>query len=99
MSAGKKGSLGVENNHSNRKTGQRIEFFLVLCCRDNIFALQNKTTEYYVDILKEHLTTSARKLNLGRKWVIQNDNDLCVPSYLWENSLTTRKKKKLKKKE
>jgi hypothetical protein len=31
--------------------------------------------ENYVDILKQHLTTSVRKLKLGRKWVFQMDND------------------------
>ena len=30
---------------------------------------------YYVDILKQHLKTSVRKLKLGRKWVFQMDND------------------------
>ena len=29
----------------------------------------------YVDILKQHLKTSVRKLKLGRKWVFQLDND------------------------
>jgi hypothetical protein len=29
----------------------------------------------YVDILKQHLMTSVRKLNLGCKWVFQTDND------------------------
>ena len=28
-----------------------------------------------VDILKQHLKTSVRKLKLGRKWVFQTDND------------------------
>ena len=28
----------------------------------------------YVDILKQHLKTSVRKLKLGRKWVFQMDN-------------------------
>ena len=28
-----------------------------------------------MDILKQHLKTSVRKLNLGRKWVFQMDND------------------------
>ena len=32
--------------------------------------------EYCVDILKQHLKTSVRKLKLGRKWVFQMDNDL-----------------------
>ena len=31
--------------------------------------------ENYVDILKQHLKTSVRKLKLGRKWVFQIDND------------------------
>ena len=29
----------------------------------------------YVDILKQHLKTSVRKLKLGRKWVFQMGND------------------------
>jgi hypothetical protein len=29
----------------------------------------------YVDILKQHLKTSVRKLKLGRKWVFKMDND------------------------
>ena len=31
--------------------------------------------EINVDILKQHLKTSVRKLKLGRKWVFQMDND------------------------
>jgi hypothetical protein len=31
--------------------------------------------ENYVDILKQHLKTSVRKLKLGLKWVFQMDND------------------------
>jgi hypothetical protein len=31
--------------------------------------------ENYVDILKQHLKTSVRKLKLGRKGVLQMDND------------------------
>ena len=31
--------------------------------------------EMYVDILKQHLKTSVRKLKLGRKWVFQMGND------------------------
>ena len=31
--------------------------------------------ENYVDILKQHLKTSVRKIKLGRKWVFQMDND------------------------
>ena len=32
-------------------------------------------TENYLDILKQHLKTSIRKLKLGHKWVFQMDND------------------------
>ena len=31
--------------------------------------------EHFVDILKQHLKTSVRKLKLGHKWVFQMDND------------------------
>jgi hypothetical protein len=31
--------------------------------------------ENYVDILKQHLKTSVRKLKPGHKWVFQMDND------------------------
>ena len=31
--------------------------------------------ENYVDILKQHLKTSVRKLKLGVKWAFQMDND------------------------
>jgi hypothetical protein len=31
--------------------------------------------ESYVDILKQHLKTSVRKLKLSRKWVFQRNND------------------------
>ena len=31
--------------------------------------------ENYVDILKQHLKTSVRKLKIGREWVFQMDND------------------------
>ena len=31
--------------------------------------------EKYVNILKQHLKTSVRKLKLGHKWVFQMDND------------------------
>ena len=31
--------------------------------------------ENYVDILKQHLKTSVKKLKLGHKWVFQMDND------------------------
>ena len=37
---------------------------------DGIMRMEN-----YVDILKQHLKTSVRKLKLGQKWVFQMDND------------------------
>ena len=33
-----------------------------------------RSQENYVDILKQHLKISVRKLKLGRKWVFQMDN-------------------------
>ena len=47
--------------------------------------------ENYVDILKQHLKTSVRKLKLGRKWVFQMDNDLKHTSKVVENGLRTTK--------
>ena len=47
--------------------------------------------ENYVDILKQHLKTSVRKLKLGRKWVFQMDNDSSILSKLWQNGLRTTK--------
>lgn len=35
----------------------------------------NMRKEYYVDMLKQNLKTSARMLKLGRIWVFQMDND------------------------
>ena len=31
--------------------------------------------ENHVDVLKQHLKTSVRKLKIGHKWVFQMDND------------------------
>uniref|UniRef100_A0AAZ3RQ77 Tc1-like transposase DDE domain-containing protein n=1 Tax=Oncorhynchus tshawytscha TaxID=74940 RepID=A0AAZ3RQ77_ONCTS len=39
----------------------------------NIDGIMRK--EKYVDILKQHLKTSVRKLKRGRRWVFQMDND------------------------
>ena len=48
--------------------------------------------ENYVDILKQHLKTSVRKLKLGCKWVFQMDNDpkhnsKVVANWLKENKV------------
>ena len=45
-----------------------------------------------MDILKQHLKTSVRKLKLGRKWVFQMDNDpkhtsKCVAKWLKDNKV------------
>ena len=40
---------------------------------DNIVGIMRQEND--VDILKQHLKTSVRKLKLGRKWVFQMDND------------------------
>ena len=31
--------------------------------------------EHYLEILRQHLKSSARKQKLGRKWIFQMDND------------------------
>uniref|UniRef100_A0AAZ3S4C6 Transposase Tc1-like domain-containing protein n=1 Tax=Oncorhynchus tshawytscha TaxID=74940 RepID=A0AAZ3S4C6_ONCTS len=49
---------------------------------DGIMRMEN-----YVDILKQHLKTSARKLKLGRKWTM---NPSILPK-LWQNGLRTTK--------
>ena len=49
----------------------------------------------YVDILKQHLKTSVRKLNLGRKWVFQMDNDPKHTSKVVEKWLNDNKVKVL----
>ena len=50
----------------------------VLSCRRDWCTSQNRWHHFDVDdvdILKQHLKTSVRKLKLGRKWVFQMDND------------------------
>ena len=52
---------------------------VVLFCRRDWCTSQNRwhqREENYVDMLKQHLKTSVRKLKLGHKWVFQLDNDL-----------------------
>uniref|UniRef100_A0AAZ3SA63 Tc1-like transposase DDE domain-containing protein n=1 Tax=Oncorhynchus tshawytscha TaxID=74940 RepID=A0AAZ3SA63_ONCTS len=48
-----------------------------------------------VDILKQHLLTSVRKLNLGRKWVFQLDNDPKPFCHNFESMLKDNKVKVL----
>ena len=47
--------------------------------------------EIYVDILKQHLKPSVRKKKLGRKWVLQKDNDPKHTSKIVVNGLRTTK--------
>jgi transposase len=49
----------------------------------------------YVDIMKQHLKTSVRKLKLGRKWVFQMDNDPKHTSKVAEKWLKDNKVKLL----
>ncbi|CDQ82216.1 unnamed protein product [Oncorhynchus mykiss] len=51
--------------------------------------------ENYVDILKQHLKTSVRKLKLGRKWVFQMNNDPKHTSKVVEKWLKDNKVKVL----
>ena len=44
-----------------------------------------------MDILKQHLKTSVRKLKLGRKWVFQMDNDPKLISKIVAKSLKDNK--------
>uniref|UniRef100_A0AAZ3PJR5 Tc1-like transposase DDE domain-containing protein n=1 Tax=Oncorhynchus tshawytscha TaxID=74940 RepID=A0AAZ3PJR5_ONCTS len=55
---------------------------------DGIMRMEN-----YVDILKQHLQTSVRKLKLGRKWVFQMDND---PKHTFKVVAKWRKDNKVK---
>uniref|UniRef100_A0AAZ3QI58 Tc1-like transposase DDE domain-containing protein n=1 Tax=Oncorhynchus tshawytscha TaxID=74940 RepID=A0AAZ3QI58_ONCTS len=51
--------------------------------------------EHFVDILKQHLKISVRKLKLGRKWVFQMDNDPKHTPKLMEKWLKDNKVKVL----
>ena len=51
--------------------------------------------ENYVDILKQHLQTSVRKLKLGLKWVFQMHNDPKHTSKVVEKWLEANKVKVL----
>ena len=58
----------------------------LLCCRRTgaLHKIDDIMTDNYVDIFKQHLKTSVRKLKLGRKWVFQMDND---PKWLKDNKV------------
>ena len=44
-----------------------------------------------MDILKQHLKTSVRKLKLGCKWVFQMYKSPIILPKLWQNGLRTTK--------
>ena len=51
-------------------SGALLQEGLVHFTIDGIMRVEN-----YVDVLKQHLKTSVRKLKLGHKWVFQMDNN------------------------
>ena len=53
------------------------------------------TRDNYVDVLKQHLKTSVRKLKLGRNWVFQMDNDPKHTSNVVEKCIKDNKVEKL----
>ena len=58
-------------------------------------ALDRMRNDNYVDILKQHLKTSVRKLKFGRKWVFQMDNEPKHTSKVVAKWLTDNKVKLL----
>ena len=71
----KGGGLQAEEHHPNREARGWQGCFAAggtgaLHKIDGIMRRKN-----YVDILKQHLKTSVRKLKLGCKWLFQMDND------------------------
>ena len=71
--------MQAEEHHPNREAqGWQHHVVGVLCCRRDLCTSQNRwhhEVENYLDILKQHLKTSVRKLKLGHKWFFQMDND------------------------
>lgn len=53
--------------------------------------------QHYVDILKQNLKTSARKLGLCPKWVFQIDNDHKHTAKVVEKWLRDKKEKRKKR--
>ena len=76
---GKRGMLASRRTPSQPwSTGVQHHVVGVLCCRRDWCTSPNRwhhEDRKYVDILKQHLKTSVRKLKLGHKWVFQMDND------------------------
>ena len=67
-----------EHHHYHEARGWKHHVVGVLYCRRDWCTSENRLNtrkENYVDILKQYLKTSVRKLKLGHKWVFQMDND------------------------
>ena len=79
MFGGKRVRFASRRHHPNCEArGWQHHVVGVLCCRRDWCTSQNRwhhEEENDVDILKQHLKTSVRKLMLGLKWVFQMDND------------------------
>ena len=90
--------MQAEEHHPNREArGWQHHIVGVLFFRRDWCTSQNRWhhEENYVDILKQHLKTSVRKLKLGRKWVFQMDNDPKHTSNVVEKWLKDNKVKVL----
>ena len=75
---GKGGGLQGEEHHPNHEAWGWQHVVGLFCYRCYWFTSQSRWHHEegeIVDILKQHLKTSVRKLKLGRKWVFQIDND------------------------
>ena len=68
MFGGKRGKLA-----SWRTPSQPWSTGVAACALPKIDGIMRQ--EHFVDILKQYLKTSVRKLKLGRQWVFQMDND------------------------
>ena len=76
----KGGDLQAEEHHPNREAQGWQNHAIWGCFAAGGTGALHKIDgimrqENYVDKLKQHLETSARKLKLGHKWVFQMDND------------------------
>uniref|UniRef100_A0A3B4BM26 Uncharacterized protein n=1 Tax=Periophthalmus magnuspinnatus TaxID=409849 RepID=A0A3B4BM26_9GOBI len=72
----KGGCLQAGEHHPNCEIrGWQHHVVGLFCCRRDWWTSQNRCImrkEHYVEILKQHLKTSARKLKLGLKWGVPN---------------------------
>ncbi|CDQ97967.1 unnamed protein product [Oncorhynchus mykiss] len=91
----KEGGLRAEEHHPNHEAwGWQHHVVWVLCCRRTSQNRWHHEAGKYVDILKQHLKTSVRKLKLCHKWVFQMDNDpkhnsKVVTKWLKDNKVLT----------